>query len=440
MNKHQQSGMTTLLITSMLLIVALLFSLASYKNLFYQIKRTQNEVLARQAHWIAEGGLECGFVELKQKNIRPTDPGFSKKCTVLAPISELSIGYSPLIIDQPKYELISHYSNAVIKHDVSKSINYGGGGVSSTLETSGSVELSGSQHFVPNPTASKKDGLYKCKSIVAGGEVNYVAGNGGELHFLTTDFTVSGHAGGPLGVPPFTCHSEYRSNMYDVNKQPDYTVGHGKFGDIVENQTVNVFKNIFGKELTEANLVREEFRSHPKGIVITGKTSGGWIIDCSQKIQKAYASGKRRIWADGSCAITGDILGGKNKPTNDEAIQLVIFDGLFHIYSVSFIDGLIYQYISPSFNIKEGWLDFFNSASSINVLSGDLSKSVAEGDGYNKYVFNIFSSINIDGGIGVDAPNRTIRINGSIVPAYNADKAGKYINVLTWQQGSWHDF
>ena len=440
MNKHQQSGMTTLLITSMLLIVALLFSLASYKNLFYQIKRTQNEVLARQAHWAAEGGLECGFTELKQKNIRPTDPSFSQKCTELAPVSELKIDYFPLMADQPKYKLISRYTKAEVKHDISKSVNYGGIGVSSTLETSGSVELSGSQHFVPNPTASKKDGLYKCKSIVAGGEVNYVAGDGGELHFLTTDSTVSVHAGGPLGVPPFTCHSEYRSNMYDVNKQPDYIVGHGKFGDIVENQTVNVFKNIFGKELTEANLVREEFRNHPKGIVITGKTPGGWIINCSQKIKEAYATGKRRIWADGSCAITGNILGSKNELTNDEAIQLVIFDGLFHINGVSYIDGLIYQYISPSFNIRDGWLDLFNSQSSINVSSGDLSQSVAEDGGYDKYVLNVYAAINIDGGIGVDAPNQTIRINGSIVPAYNSEKTGKYINVLTWQQGSWHDF
>ena len=440
MNKHQQSGMTTLLITSMLLIVALLFSLASYKNLFYQIKRTQNEVLARQAHWIAEGGLECVFVELKQENIRPTDPTFSKKCTVLAPVSELSIDYFPLTIDQPEYELISRYSNAVIKHDVSKSINYGGGGVSSTLETSGSVELSGSQHFVPNPTASKKDGLYKCKSIVAGGEVNYVVGDGGELHFLTTDSRVYIHEGGPLGTVPFTCHSEYRSNMYDESNKPDYIVGHGKFGDIIENQNVNVFKNVFGKEITEVDIVRSEFENHPKGIVITGKTSGGWVINCSNKIKDAYAMGKRRIWVDGSCAITGNILGGKNKPTNDEAIQLVIFDGLFHIYGVSFIDGLIYQYISPSFNIKDGWLDFFNSASSINVSSGSLSKEVAETDGYNKYVFNVDAAIKIDGGIGIDAINRTIRINGSIIPAYNADKAGKYINVLTWQQGSWHDF
>lgn len=53
---NSQKGMATLLVTSMLLVVSLLFSLASYKNVFYQIKRTQNEVLVRKAHWLAEGG------------------------------------------------------------------------------------------------------------------------------------------------------------------------------------------------------------------------------------------------------------------------------------------------------------------------------------------------------------------------------------------------
>ena len=62
-----QQGMATLMITSLLLVVALLFSLASYKNLFYQIKRSQNEVLAKQAHWQAEGGLECAFSLFNKK-------------------------------------------------------------------------------------------------------------------------------------------------------------------------------------------------------------------------------------------------------------------------------------------------------------------------------------------------------------------------------------
>ncbi len=56
MIRKYQQGLATLLITSILLSIALVVTLGSYKNLFYQIKRAQNEVKARQEHWLAEGG------------------------------------------------------------------------------------------------------------------------------------------------------------------------------------------------------------------------------------------------------------------------------------------------------------------------------------------------------------------------------------------------
>lgn len=59
--KHYQvqSGAITLLMTSVLLAVALMMSLASMKAVMYQIKRAQNEIKVRQIHWRLEGGIEC---------------------------------------------------------------------------------------------------------------------------------------------------------------------------------------------------------------------------------------------------------------------------------------------------------------------------------------------------------------------------------------------
>ncbi len=59
--KSYQTGYVVLLVTSVLLLLALAVSLASSKGIFFQIKVAQNEVKARQAHWKAEGGLECVF-------------------------------------------------------------------------------------------------------------------------------------------------------------------------------------------------------------------------------------------------------------------------------------------------------------------------------------------------------------------------------------------
>ena len=445
MNKHQQSGMTTLLITSMLLILALLFSLASYKNLFYQIKRTQNEVLARQAHWIAEGGLECSFVELKQKNIRPTDPGFSKKCTVLAPISELSIGYSLLTIDQSEYELISRYSKAEVQHDVSKSINYGGGGVLSTLETSASVELKGSQHFVPNSTEEKNnEGDFYCKTITSGGVVSFKYTGGTDDHFLTTDSSTSIHAGGPLEAVKFSCASDYRSNLFDLNHLPDYGNVSIKGRDVVENATVDIFKSIFGRDISEYAQVMTEIENDPKGIVIgqdiSDRTAKGWVKECNQLVKDSYVKGKRRIWVHGSCALDKNPFGSELNATIDDSIQLIFFDGLVLLEAVSNIHGLIYQYVSNDFDVRSGWLDLFDNTSAIGVTpTGFQIDKVNDGE-YDKSVINVRGSVYIDGGIGIDAPNKTINIEGSIIPSYNKSKVTKYSKQMKWQQGSWHDF
>lgn len=66
-SKFGCSGYTTLLVTSILLLFALITSLASSKGVFFQLKVAQNELKARQEHWKAEGGLECAFAQIKEK-------------------------------------------------------------------------------------------------------------------------------------------------------------------------------------------------------------------------------------------------------------------------------------------------------------------------------------------------------------------------------------
>lgn len=71
--KSNQSGYVALLVTSILLLLALIVVLASSKGIFFQIKVAQNELRARQAHWKAEGGLECAFSKAKlEKQIPAT--------------------------------------------------------------------------------------------------------------------------------------------------------------------------------------------------------------------------------------------------------------------------------------------------------------------------------------------------------------------------------
>ncbi|MGR5266094.1 hypothetical protein ACPV38_19195, partial [Photobacterium damselae] len=66
---RKQHGAAALLVVSVLLVAALMMSLGSYKSLFYQIKRANNQLEARQEHWRAEGGLECVYSNVKTKQI-----------------------------------------------------------------------------------------------------------------------------------------------------------------------------------------------------------------------------------------------------------------------------------------------------------------------------------------------------------------------------------
>lgn len=443
----KQHGIVSLSIVSFLLIASLLFSLASSKQVFYQIKRAQNTILERQAFWNAEGGLECAFTELKQKNIKPTESTFSHVCNDLAPSSSLMINSYPDVGEHTEYQLISRYSHDGSIQEINKSIGYGGGGVLSTIETSASIELTGSQHFVPNKTEDKaSDGKYKCKSVVSGGTVNYVASTSGtDEHFFTLDSTTSAHGGGGLGTPSFACNSAYLSNLFDPAKPPSaFSITPVKGGDILENETVDVFKALFNKDISEHTSVREDIKNDTVGVVIGGnasdKTSGGWVKNCHTKVDNAYKNGKRRIWIDGSCALTGAIFGTAIESSNDEAVQLIVFNGVLFTKAVTYFNGILYQYVNTSFNVQTAWEHLFDQNSDIGVLPGGFHKHDIVTLGYDQMPFLAEGSVYIDGGVGIDAIGRTIKINGSIIPSYNKGKVTKHSTQLKWEKGSWHDF
>ncbi|MCG3884693.1 hypothetical protein I3271_08325 [Photobacterium leiognathi] len=443
----KEHGMISLSIVSILLIASLLFTLASSKQVYYQIKRAQNTILERQAFWNAEGGLECAFTELKQKNIKPTELTFSHTCSDLAPSSLLSINSLPATGDHTEYKLISHYNNNGSREEVRKTIGYGGGGVLSTIETSASVELTGSQHFVPNKTDNKaSDGKYKCKSVVSGGTVNYVASvSGTDEHFFTLDSTTNSHGGGGLGAPTFECNSSYLSNLFDPAKPPSaFSISPVKGGDILENETVDVFNSLFNKDISEYASVREEIKNDAVGIVIgtntSDKTSGGWVKNCHTKVDNAYKNGKRRIWIDGNCALTGSVFGTSIEANNNEAVQLIVFNGVLFTKTVSYFNGILYQYVNTTLNVQTAWENLFDETTEIGVLPGGFHKHDIVTLGYNNTPFVAEGSVYIDGGVGIDAIDRTIRINGSIIPSYNKGKVTKHSTQLKWEKGTWHDF
>ncbi|PMH37522.1 hypothetical protein BCU68_07865 [Vibrio sp. 10N.286.49.B3] len=69
--KVVQTGMATLVMTTILLSAALMMSLGTYRAMFLQIKLAQNEVKVMQDKWLASGGLECAYAQFKRLGQQP---------------------------------------------------------------------------------------------------------------------------------------------------------------------------------------------------------------------------------------------------------------------------------------------------------------------------------------------------------------------------------
>ncbi|WP_199436443.1 hypothetical protein [Vibrio owensii] len=433
MNKQQ--GAVALLVVSVLLVAALMMSLGSYKSLFYQIKRANNQIEARQEHWRAEGGLECAYSNVKTKQISLPVSGAISVMGCLASVSVEKQSGTDYLVSSTDSNLTAF-----------KTILASGSGLGATIKTSASVELTGSMHFVPHAVGELTEST--CTSIISGGSVNFISSpSGSDEHFLTVDSSNSSHASGPVGAPSFTCKPTHRSNLYDTSRPPSYPgTGSVKNEDIQEDVTdISVFEDLFSMEYSAANVakLKQEIREDSKGFVLDASntlyTPKGWVYGCHTKLSNAYSSGKRRFWVEGSCAISGSIFGTSTQSV-ENANQLIVHNGLLYTNDMSFFDGLLYQYVpkSSSFNAKEAWIDLFDSSTHIGVTPLSFQKHDID-DEFNKYAFRIDGALKFDGGLGLDAEERTVILNGSLVPAYNGEKSSKYIKKLEWKKGSWND-
>ena len=65
----REKGMAILMMTSVLMLIALLMSLTYSQTVFYQIKRIHNEIKERQKYWIVEGGVECIYSQSRRDTL-----------------------------------------------------------------------------------------------------------------------------------------------------------------------------------------------------------------------------------------------------------------------------------------------------------------------------------------------------------------------------------
>jgi hypothetical protein len=437
MNKHQQSGMTTLLITSMLLIVALLFSLASYKNLFYQIKRTQNEVLARQAHWAAEGGLECGYSYLNvSKGISDPQSTINTYCGYdILSEEKLSLFLQPsnggYLIQSTS--LINDVAISVVNKAVQAS-NVKTGVFQATSDlvlnyTGGNINI--------YPEPGDKDGEgYNCivarfsNNLEIKGTLNNIGLSPDNLPY--EDFPVVVGPDTPNPPQPNSylqkCNDGSNPSTLDYWTQSvtdtDYSSNPAAFKkDFMQIASLDPFENVFG-------FPRDEWADAKRNLGFVDVSGGN---NCSSNIATAINAGNNLIWINDNCDLSSNTALISTATNKNGGAIIVVQDGVVGFYGTAIdLDIMLYQFLTP--NISPQW-----SPSSADWDAGNATVAQLVPD-KNKYIHYQGGSLTTAGGFIFDMPDYKAEITGSSNIAFNGNLVRDLLGKPSWVQGSWHDF
>ena len=101
-----QSGATSIIMTSLMMSLILVFVMTSAKGIFYQLKASNNQIDSRRSYWRAEGGLKCAYAKMLAS--RKLTHNF-KSCIELLDLDELSVeqGHPNLIYSRSGYVTLS---------------------------------------------------------------------------------------------------------------------------------------------------------------------------------------------------------------------------------------------------------------------------------------------------------------------------------------------
>ncbi|QIL86052.1 hypothetical protein G7083_09470 [Vibrio sp. HDW18] len=433
MRAKYQQGMTTLLITSILLSAALVVTLGSYKNLFFQIKRAQNEVTARQQHWQAEGGLECLFTYVKQdistiENLIPIGHGqLNQICKDALNLSQLNI--TDFADGRYQINAKSHNGWTQLSKIFTMHNNSSKGAIQTTsrLTTYGDLQVNPDAKGPPNQA-----GDYECVSITY--KYSYTLQGSPSAKYQTEGIKENSlYAGSPAG----NCTQNTTTNVHltghasktktDNPDDSDYELK----DDFVHDDKIDPFESFFGYKKTPENTskLKESFPEQGR-IETTDPTQ------CKSLIENAFKN-VDQVWVTGNCAIHGNLV----MTGNAKKYTLVIQDGTFINTGATTFEGAIFHLVDknkPQFlpeNLENYWNSLFTTETgapthfTVGKQYTDLQQTVYVDAGAFKAT----------GGYGFDADGLKASIAGSMTLSFDSSKRPtSSLNNIRWQQGSWY--
>lgn len=414
--RFRQGGAASLLITSLLLLLILVVTLSSYKRVFYQIKRAQNEVLAQQQFWLTESVLECAFSIISIMKKIPDD--LKQQCQAVG------IDADTLTVSQTLPTTLTAQTNNSKK--ISKQLRLYNDRYAGIIQSRSDLVFNGDFFFTPDARQTNEEGEWLCKlvSYQANVWVN------GQLSSNNLDNVTPPYSDFPADQTCADTHWTQSVFQSDISNDDGYDLFMDRF-DVPRSKW---------KQLMYGG----EFYQIPQGLpdidsVLPPSTE---IVDCGSKIAAAIEANHDLIWLYGSCDLKQSELDVVNielaieANSTIEGIIVVIQDGLFSTNSEQSLRALIYQIVTePSaFTPSETlW-----SATEAHQLS-----PVPLGLDLSQLIFYQSNRFYAQAGYVLDAPNLTALFSADINGLFKGDLIDvplSKIRETRWVIGSWRDF
>ncbi|EKO3539147.1 hypothetical protein K0L52_000894 [Vibrio fluvialis] len=441
MSNTSQRGVATLLITSILLTVALVVTLGMYKNLFFQIKRAQNEVRAKQQFWMAEGGLECIYSVTQTTHMLPTASHYS------ACDSSGLLSFSYQNPGRGQWKVTAQYG---YQH-LSKTIRYPAS-ASGVLKATSNLYFAGGLSMLADPGLSLGDSQWACTMLRYSKEF-YVNGTLANLGLSDTHLPYSGF---PTGQ---SCRGDYMTTT-----TAGYATPTGLEKDFVNDLHQTPFEDLFGEARSEWYKVMSDPQFskisatslfNASGVLLsqTSLPTPAPITNCGEQIAQQIEFGKDLLWVYGSCHLEhsdltaiGDAIDAAGSAI--DGVILVIHNGLLSTEGALTFKGMIYHFISQA---ADGTPDFVPSETqwqALNLTQANLLKSAVD------HTPDVLPAVSIDntsyfqtgafyptGGYVMDAPDTYAVFSSSMSFQFNRDAIDVPLNKIRkfkWQKGSWY--
>ena len=423
--------------------MALLFSLASYKNLFYQIKRSQNEVLAKQAHWQAEGGLECAF-SLFNKKVLSWNQSYPSITNCMG--GNKFVNYESNVISSQYIDnnrvIVELTRQIVVPTQVSSGL----------IKANSDVYIAGSSSIHPDPgikvysrdpNQSGDVDLFECVVIRYSNNVNKITLDGNfinnNLHYTyspSLDFPYKNPEDAAIWPKCKSSHiTSYNSGKSDVilKTQTGFNIDSSIKNDFTYDSEIFPFYETFGYQREEWLIVKDIFNKR-KGVITNSSPS-----DCPENIKNAISKENSLIWVTGSCDLSSGFteINDELNKHNHSGLLLLIQDGILNLNGSSALNALIYYFRTDesSFTPTES---LWRNMSGFSAGSSPITQAEMLYTGLLKQ-----GSFSPSGGYIFDAPGITSRLNNSLNLSFNKDIVSNQLSEfkkVKWLEGSWRDF